>query len=60
MKSPDHDNFRPFSEYREKDYRLPRSLKEAYGYEPAVYVEQEKSFFQRVVARVADTLMGRA
>lgn len=49
-----------FTEYREKDYRLPRSLKEAYGYEPAVYVEQEKSFIQRLIAKVADTLMGRA
>jgi len=26
-----------FSEYRPHDYRLPRSMREAYGYEPALW-----------------------
>lgn len=33
--------YKPFSEYREKDYRLPRSTKEAYGYDPVLYTDEE-------------------
>lgn len=29
-----------FSEYRHKDYRTPRSMREAYGYEPVLYEER--------------------
>jgi len=30
-----------FSEYRPHDYRLPRSMREAYGYEPVLYVQDD-------------------
>ena len=29
-----------FSEHRDKDYHLPRSMREAYGYEATLYVEE--------------------
>ena len=36
-------NFKPFSEYRDKDYVTPRSMKEAYGHDPVLYtIEEEK------------------
>lgn len=35
------NDFRPFSEYRQKDYVTPRSLKDIYGYEPELYVEKD-------------------
>ena len=36
-------SYRPFSEYRQKDYMTPRSLKEAYGRDVDLYVEEEMS-----------------
>jgi len=33
-----------FSEHRPHDYRLPRSMREAYGYEPVLYEEERKKF----------------
>ncbi len=30
-----------FSEYRPHDYRLPRSMREAYGHEPVLWVQQD-------------------
>jgi hypothetical protein len=42
-------NKRFFTEYRHKDYVTPRSMKEAYGWEPPLYVE-EKSVDAGVVA----------
>ena len=35
--------YKPFSEYRHKDYMTPRSLKEAYGRDVDLYVEEEIS-----------------
>jgi hypothetical protein len=32
---------RHFTEYRHKDYYIPRSMREAYGWEPPLYVEEE-------------------
>ena len=37
--------YRPFSEFRPKDYRVPRSLREAYGYEPVLYEQEPDSSF---------------
>lgn len=37
-----------FSEYRESDYRIARSMREAYGYEPVLYVEEERSLLTRL------------
>lgn len=34
-------NFKPFSEYRHKDYVTPRSMKEAYGYDIELHTEEE-------------------
>jgi hypothetical protein len=34
-------NERFFSEYREKDYHTARSLREVYGWEPPLYVEEK-------------------
>jgi len=31
------DNIKLFSEYRSKDYRTPRSMREAYGYDARIY-----------------------
>jgi len=31
-------NYKHFSEYRHKDYHIPRSMREAYGWEPPLYV----------------------
>lgn len=33
--------YKPFSEYRHKDYVTPRSMKEVYGHEPVLYTEEE-------------------
>lgn len=45
--------YKPFSEYREKDYRLPRSTKEAYGYDPVLYTyEKERDFISTSFALV--------
>lgn len=34
-----------FSEFRSKDYRIPRSMREAYGYEATLWVEEpDRSF----------------
>lgn len=36
-------DYKPFSEYRHKDYVTPRSTKQAYGYDTVLYtVEEEK------------------
>lgn len=32
---------RHFTEYRHKDYRTPRSTREAYGWDAPLYVEEE-------------------
>ena len=37
-----NEKFQPFSEYRHKDYVTPRSLKEIYGYEPHLHVEEQE------------------
>lgn len=34
------DNIKLFSEYRFKDYRIPRSMREAYGYDARIYSSQ--------------------
>lgn len=31
------NNPKYFTEFRDKDYRLPRSMREAYGYDPVIY-----------------------
>lgn len=38
------NNPQHFSAYRAKDYRLPRSMREAYGYDPVLYEYEEKKF----------------
>lgn len=35
-------NFKPFSEYRHKDYVIPRSMKEAYGSEQVLDTDDAK------------------
>ena len=35
-------DFKPFSEYRHKDYVTLRSMKEAYGYDPVLYTVVEE------------------
>lgn len=47
-------NFKPFSEYRHKDYVIPRSMKEAYGHEPVLYTDEPTLiiFVDRPVALV--------
>lgn len=32
-----------FTEYRPHDYHVPRSMKEAYGWDAPLYVEEEQS-----------------
>ena len=32
-----------FTEYRQKDYRTPRSVKEAYGWDAPLYVEERQA-----------------
>ena len=34
-------NDRFFMEYRPQDYRVPRSMRDAYGYDARLYVEQQ-------------------
>ena len=34
--------YKPFSEYRHKDYVTPRSMKEAYGHDPVLYTVEEE------------------
>lgn len=34
--------YKPFSEYRHKDYVTPRSMKEAYGHDPVLYTDEEE------------------
>jgi len=41
-----------FSEYRHKDYHIPRTLREAYGWEPPLYVEEKEVFTPTVIASV--------
>jgi hypothetical protein len=31
-----------FTEFRHKDYYTPRSMREAYGFEPMLYVQEKK------------------
>jgi hypothetical protein len=38
-----------FTEYRHKDYVTPRSMKEAYGWEPPLYVEEDAGVFEGAV-----------
>jgi len=33
-----------FSEFRPNDYRTPRSMKDAYGWDARIYVEEESSW----------------
>jgi hypothetical protein len=47
-----------FSEYRAKDYRMARSMREAYGYEPVLYVHEEKGALAKLWERVFNKLMG--
>lgn len=35
-------NERFFSEYRPRDYQLPRSRREAYGYEPVLWTDSDE------------------
>jgi len=48
-------DFKPFSEYRDKDYHIPRTMREAYGYEPVLYVQTEK---QGLFARFMSFILG--
>lgn len=45
-----NEKFKPFIEYRHKDYRTPRSMKEAYGYESDLHIEEQEN--------EGDTLVG--
>jgi hypothetical protein len=47
-----------FTEYRDKDYRIARSMKELYGYEPLLYVEEDKGFLGKLWERLFNKLMG--
>jgi hypothetical protein len=40
-----------FTEFRDKDYRIARSMKEAYGYEPTLWAQEEK---QSLLARIGE------
>lgn len=33
--------YKPFSEYREKDYRTPRTIRQAYGYDVELHTDEE-------------------
>ena len=35
------DNYKPFTEYRRKDYVFPRSMKEAYMCDVKLYIKEE-------------------
>jgi hypothetical protein len=41
---------RHFTEFRDKDYRIARSMKEAYGFEPMLYVEESPRYLTPVLA----------
>lgn len=38
-------HYKPFSEYREKDYRTPRTIKQAYGYDTYLYTNDNDAKF---------------
>lgn len=42
-------HYKPFSEYRHKDYVTPRSMKEAYGHEPVLYTDEEEREVRGVI-----------
>jgi hypothetical protein len=44
--------YRPFSEYRHHDYRTPRSVKEAYGWDAPLYVIDDDGWMNRRSVRV--------
>jgi hypothetical protein len=45
--------YRPFSEYRHHDYRTPRSVKEAYGWDAPLYViDDDDGWMNRRSVRV--------
>ena len=41
---------RYFTEFRHKDYHTPRSMREAYGFEPMLYVEESPRYLTPVLA----------
>ena len=49
---------RHFSAYRTGDYRTARSMKELYGYEPPLYVVEEKGALAKLLERMFNKLMG--
>lgn len=38
-------HYKPFSEYREKDYRTPRTIRQAYGYDTYLYTDDNDAKF---------------
>jgi len=45
--------YKPFSEYRHKDYVTPRSMKEAYGHDPVLYTVEEEEEEEKDLAPLA-------
>lgn len=41
LEGEDIMNYRYFSEYREKDYHVPRSIREAYGWDAPLWVDED-------------------
>lgn len=53
-----NEDFKPFSEYRHKDYVTPRSMKEIYGHEPLLFGEQEDGKGDKLVVWLAMCIGG--
>ena len=53
-----NEDFKPFSEYRYKDYVTPRSMREAYGHEPLLFGEHEGSKGDKFVGWLALCIAG--
>lgn len=51
-------NEKYFSEYRDKDYRMPRSTREAYGYEPTLWVVVEEDGFFKRLGKLIKSILG--
>lgn len=48
-----------FTEYRDKDYRMPRSTREAYGYEPTLWVVVEEDGLLKRLGNFIKSVLGR-
>ena len=48
-----------FTEFREKDYRLPRSMREAYGFTPVLYEHKPESIIYRAISFIINYFGGR-